>query len=125
MGCWKSKPEKKSLLPPASLIKGEIDKSLPKQERKLILVGPTGVGKTQFFCSFKNELYEAKMKNTNPDLAISLCYTEFFKSKLNNIIVVLWDSAGSSEYLGITKNFVQGRSFKEGNSRVGWSSFIL
>ena len=51
------------------------------------------------------------MKNTSPDLAISLCYTEFFKSKMNNIMVVLWDSAGSNDFIGITKNFVQGRLF--------------
>lgn len=108
MGCWKSKVERRSLLPTKTLIKGEIDDKLPRLERKFILVGPGGSGKTRFYCAFKGDKFDESMKNTNPDLELSLCHTEFFKSKMNNIMVVLWDSAGNYEFASITKNFIQG-----------------
>ena len=91
-----------------SIVRDEIDKSLPKTEKKLILVGPSDSGKTQFFCSFKEESYDVKMQKTNPNLTSSLCYTEFYRSRLSNIMIVLWDSAGSNEFISITKNFIQG-----------------
>lgn len=109
MGCLKSKQEKRSLLPVRTLVKGEIDDKLPRLERKFILVGPPSSGKTRFYCAFKGIKFEETMCHTNPDLELSLCHTEFFKSKMNNIMVVLWDSAGNFEFASITKNFIHGK----------------
>ena len=119
MGCWSSKEEKRSLLPVESLIKGEIDKNLPKIQRKFILIGPPNSGKTNFFCTYKEISFNKEMLNTNPDLGTSLCHTEFFKSQLSNIMVILWDSAGSTEYLSITKNFLQGKIYMRIIWRIG------
>ena len=111
MGCVCSNRSSQSLLPVESIVKNKISNSLPKQEKKLILVGSSSAGKTQFFCSFKEESYDTKMENTNPNLRSSLCCTEFYKTRFNNIIILLWDSAGSSEFIGITKNFIQGKFY--------------
>ena len=78
-------------------------KNIIKKQLKVILLGESGVGKTNIISRYVNDLFLAKSLST-----IGSTYIEK-ELKRNNIIYKLhiWDTSGQERYHSITKLFLQ------------------
>ncbi|KAH0785000.1 small GTP-binding protein [Histomonas meleagridis] len=69
---------------------------------KIILVGPSGVGKTTLINTFFEQPYE---KNTQTTVAPAFCETTIEISEDCNVTLHIWDTAGQEKYQSVVGMF--------------------
>jgi len=70
---------------------------------KVIILGDSGVGKTQFF----NQWYYGEQKETNPSINVTF-HSKAYDCDGIHVRVQLWDTAGQEKFRAIVKQYYRG-----------------